>query len=73
MELRLRYAPEAANAGRFAADIVASAAQVSGVRLDYSVGSLALVDEIIEDFRGAASAAGRSGRRCSRSAATSAR
>ncbi|ROR44643.1 hypothetical protein [Kitasatospora cineracea] len=52
MELRLRYAPRAVNAGRFAADIVTSAAQVSGVRLDYSVGSLAAVDEIIEDFRG---------------------
>ncbi|BAJ28160.1 MULTISPECIES: hypothetical protein [Kitasatospora] len=51
MELRLRYAPEVGNAGRFAADIVGSAARVSGVELDYSVGSLAVVDEIIEDFR----------------------
>ncbi|WAL71536.1 hypothetical protein OU787_08490 [Kitasatospora sp. YST-16] len=51
MELRLRYAPEAVNAGRFAADIVVSAAQVSGVELDYSVGSLAVVDGIIEEFR----------------------
>ncbi|MFJ4678538.1 hypothetical protein [Kitasatospora sp. NPDC088783] len=61
MELRLRYAPEAANAGRFAADIVASAAQVSGVQLDYSVGSLALVDEIIEDFRGSGIGSGQVG------------
>ncbi|QKW19345.1 hypothetical protein HUT16_09925 [Kitasatospora sp. NA04385] len=51
MELRLRYAPEAVNAGRFAADIVVSAAQVSGAELDYSVRSLAVVDGIIEDFR----------------------
>ncbi|MEV7212659.1 hypothetical protein AB0O31_06170 [Kitasatospora cineracea] len=52
MELRLRYTPEVVNAGRFAADIVVSAAQVSGVELDYSVGSLAVVDGIIEEFRG---------------------
>ncbi|GAA2120217.1 hypothetical protein GCM10009759_68890 [Kitasatospora saccharophila] len=61
MELRLRYAPEVGNAGRFAADIVASAAQVSGVELDYSVASLAVVDGIIEEFRGSGIVSGQIG------------
>ncbi|GLW72452.1 hypothetical protein Kpho02_47510 [Kitasatospora phosalacinea] len=61
MELRLRYAPEAGNAGRFAADIVASAARVSGVRLDYSVESLAVVDGIIEEFRASGIVSGQVG------------
>ncbi|MFB7943398.1 hypothetical protein ACFC6L_00610 [Kitasatospora phosalacinea] len=61
MELRLRYAPEVVNAGRFAADIVVSAAQVSGVELDYSVGSLAVVDGIIEEFRGSGIVSGQVG------------
>lgn len=51
MLLRLKYPPEPANAARFAADIALSAAQVSGVELDYTPHSLSLVDEIIEGFR----------------------
>lgn len=51
VRLRLKYAPEPANASRFAADIVSSAAEVSGVELDYSPDSLRHVDEIIEGFR----------------------
>ncbi|MGF6882627.1 hypothetical protein ABIA39_001569 [Nocardia sp. GAS34] len=51
MRLRLKYAPEPANAARFAADIAAAAANVSGVELDYTPDSLGHVDEIIEGFR----------------------
>jgi hypothetical protein len=51
MELQLRYAPKPENAAKFAADIVASAAEVSGVTLDYGVESLALVDGIMEALR----------------------
>ncbi|WP_033222444.1 hypothetical protein [Kitasatospora phosalacinea] len=61
MELRLRYAPEVVNAGRFAADIVVSAARVSGAELDYSVGSLAVVDGIIEEFRASGIVSGQVG------------
>ncbi|WP_433372730.1 DUF6278 family protein [Actinoplanes sp. CA-142083] len=51
MQLRLKYAPAPENAGLFAADIVGSAAQVSGVELDYTPESLALVDGIFDEFR----------------------
>lgn len=51
MQLRLKYEPVPANAARFAADIVAAAAQISGVQLDYTPESLALVDAIFDDFR----------------------
>ena len=51
MRLRLRYAPEPVNAGSFAADIVASAAEVSGVELDFTPDSLRHVDRILQGFR----------------------
>ena len=51
MELNLKYEPIPANAGKFAADMVISAREISGVTLDYSPGSLREVDTIIEDFR----------------------
>jgi hypothetical protein len=51
MRLRLKYPPTPENAAKFAADIVRSAAEISGATLDYSVESLKLVDDIIEGFR----------------------
>jgi hypothetical protein len=51
MQLRLKYAPEPENAARFAADIVALAAEVSGAELDYMPDSLTAVDDILEGFR----------------------
>lgn len=51
MQLRLKYAPTPENAGRFADEIAASAASVSGVDLDFTPESLALVDGIFDDFR----------------------
>jgi hypothetical protein len=51
MRLRLKYSPEPGNAALFPADIVSSAAEVSGVELDYTPDSLIRVDEIIEQFR----------------------
>ncbi|HTM56702.1 MAG TPA: hypothetical protein VL175_21900 [Pirellulales bacterium] len=51
MQLRLKYPPTVENAPKFAADIVGSAAEISGVHLDYSVASLKLVDDIIEGLR----------------------
>jgi hypothetical protein len=51
MQLRLNYELEPANAARFAADVVASAAEVSGVTLDYGVDSLDAVDAILEELR----------------------
>jgi hypothetical protein len=51
MQLRLKYPPTVENAPRFAADMVGSAAEISGVDLDYSVASLKAVDDIIEGFR----------------------
>lgn len=48
----LKYPPVAANGPRFAADIVSLVgAEKAGIRLDYSVRSLALVDRIIEGIR----------------------
>ena len=51
MELRLKYVPEPANAPRFAADVVASAAKINDVTLDYGVESLAAVDAIMDALR----------------------
>src|SRR5690348_1578432 len=51
MQLRLKYPPTIENAPKFAADIVDSAAEISGVELDYSVASLDSVDEILEGLR----------------------
>ncbi|WP_262285542.1 DUF6278 family protein [Micromonospora sp. MA102] len=51
MQLRLKYAPVPENAARFAGDIAAAAAQVSGVQLDYTPDSLARVDTIFDGFR----------------------
>lgn len=51
MQLRLKYAPVPGNAARFAGDIAASAAHVSGVQLDYTPDSLRLVDAIFDDLR----------------------
>lgn len=51
MQLRLKYEPTPENASRFAADVVASAAKVSGVKLDFTPDSLDLVDGIFDDFR----------------------
>lgn len=51
MQLRLKYPPTADNATQFALDIVASALEISGVTLDFTVESLKRVDEILEGFR----------------------
>jgi hypothetical protein len=51
MRLRLAYEPTPENAPKFAADIVAAAENVDGVKLDYSVASLAKVDNILESLR----------------------
>jgi hypothetical protein len=50
MNLNLKWDPTPANAAKFAADIVVVAREVSGVPLDYSPNSLAVVDGIIADF-----------------------
>jgi hypothetical protein len=50
-QLRLKYPPVAASAARFAADIVATAARVDGVTLDYTPDSLTAVDGMLERFR----------------------
>jgi hypothetical protein len=51
MQLRLKYPPTVDNAPRFAADMVGPAAEISGVKLDYSVASLKSVDDIVEGMR----------------------
>jgi hypothetical protein len=51
MRLRLKYEPTPKNAPKFASDIIAAAAKISGVQLDYSVASLKAVDDIIEGMR----------------------
>lgn len=51
MDLRLNYPVSVGTASRFAADIVASAAKISGVHLDYSLKSLQAVDELFEAMR----------------------
>jgi hypothetical protein len=50
--LKLKYEPTAENAPRFASDIVASVARITGDVLDYSVESLTVVDRILGDMRG---------------------
>jgi hypothetical protein len=51
MRLQLKYSPTPENAPRFASDIVAAAAKISGVQLDYTADSLKTVDDIIEKMR----------------------
>lgn len=51
MRLRLKYPPQPENAAKFAADIAAAAAEISGADLDYSVASLETVDGILEGMR----------------------
>lgn len=51
MRLQLNYSPTPENAPKFASDIVCSAAEICGVRLDYSIASIQAVDEIVEGFR----------------------
>lgn len=51
VELHLKYPPVPQNAARFADDIAVAAAEVSGVRLDYTPESLDLVDTIFDEFR----------------------
>ncbi|MFI0409213.1 hypothetical protein [Actinomadura sp. 3N508] len=51
MDLSLKYEPVPANASRFAVDIVQSASDISGVRLDYTVASLDAVDGIVQEIR----------------------
>ncbi len=50
MDLNLRYEPIPGNAPRFAEDIVRATKDLSGVNLDYTPASLAIVDEIIQGF-----------------------
>jgi hypothetical protein len=52
MKLNLKYPPTPENAANFAADIAAAAFRISGAKLDYSVGSLQPVDDILEKMRG---------------------
>ncbi|MDT0409652.1 MULTISPECIES: DUF6278 family protein [Streptomyces] len=51
MEFRLKYAPEPVNASLFAADIVRAAAEIDGVELDGTPGSLDRVDAVLERLR----------------------
>lgn len=51
MRLRLKYTATGENAPKFAGDIVASAAEIKGVELDYSADSLKALDDIIEGLR----------------------
>lgn len=48
MKLTLKYPPHPENAPLFAEDIVDAARGISGVELDYTLESLARVDEILE-------------------------
>jgi hypothetical protein len=59
--LRLKYTPSVETASRFAADIVASAAEISGVHLDYSFESLQAVDDLLEAMRRDGMTSGRMG------------
>jgi hypothetical protein len=47
----LVHEPIPANASRLAEQFVAAAAKVDGVKLDYSVGSIALLERILDRFR----------------------
>ncbi|MFJ5035829.1 hypothetical protein ACIQB5_49470 [Streptomyces sp. NPDC088560] len=51
MQVHLTPPLEPSDASRHAAAIVAAAADISGAELDYSPGSIGLVEEIIDDFR----------------------
>jgi hypothetical protein len=51
MKFNLKYPPIAANGPKFASDIVMAAREISQVELDYSVKSLAVVDELIDSIR----------------------
>ena len=51
MRLQLKYEPTIENAPQFGSDVVASTKEITGADLDYSVASLAAVDEILEGFR----------------------
>src|SRR5437773_1567025 len=49
--MKLKYAPLSDNASLFARDIVVAARELDSVELDYSLGSLSFVDEILQSFR----------------------
>jgi hypothetical protein len=51
VKLNLKYPPNAANAPRFARDIIEAAREFSHVNLDYSAGSLEELDRLIEEMR----------------------
>lgn len=51
MRLRLSYPPIPENAPKFAEDVAAAAAEISGETLDYSIDSLQKVETIVESFR----------------------
>ncbi|MFL5240734.1 MAG: DUF6278 family protein [Gemmataceae bacterium] len=51
MRMRLKYPTTPENAPMFAADIIGAAAEISGVKLDYSIASLKDLDDIVEGMR----------------------
>ncbi|MEV0850154.1 hypothetical protein AB0J21_30510 [Streptomyces sp. NPDC049954] len=51
MQLHLKHPLEPGSAPRHAADIVATAADISGAVLDYSPDSIDLVEDIVDGFR----------------------
>lgn len=51
MQLQLKYPLEPDSAPRLAAAVVASAADISDAELDYSPGTIELVEEIVDGFR----------------------
>lgn len=51
MKVAPKYPSVAANGPRYAADVVAMVGTTAGIRLDYSVASLAVVDRVIESIR----------------------
>jgi hypothetical protein len=51
MQLHMKYLLEPASAPRLAADVVAAASDISDAELDYSPGSIGLVEEIVDGFR----------------------
>ena len=51
MRLQLSFSPTSANAPKFAADIVDAAAEISGIKLKYSIDSLKEVEKVIQGFR----------------------
>jgi hypothetical protein len=52
MELRLKYPPTPEHAADLAATCVEAAKRISGLDLDYTVGSLRLVDQQLDRFAG---------------------